>query len=327
MFWPLKYRKLEMEPHTSSASCMGTEVHQRIYGLNGALVAKRALLELQRLDSLWSPFKKGSTVSTINQAAGRRRVQVDSSTLQILIEAKRWGHLSKGTFDSTIYPVLELWRKAAQKRTLPDAEEIERRLPLVNIEDLQISPHGEIYLPLQGQGLDLGGIGKGYAADRVREIYEEAGIQHALINIGGNVLVINSTFHGSPWKIGIKSPSSPQGSLLGYVEAVNCSVVTSGDYEQFFEYRDPVLGRRTFHHIIDPQTGWPAESHLSGVTVMSPSSIQADVLATALFILGVEEGLTLCTSFQDTYALIVDKNGSLHMSEGMEDFFFSMREE
>ena len=246
---------------------------------------------------------------------------VDADTLQLLQTAKAVGLLSRGAFDITVEPLMRLWRTATKRKVPPHADDIEKMRSLVSIADLQIDYGAQIRLPRRGQGLDLGGIGKGYGADRVREIYREVGIRHAVLNIGGNVLLLSGKPDGTPWKVGVRSPSSPYSELVGYIEAKDCSVVTSGDYERFFDYTDPLLGTRRLHHIIDPRSGWPADSGISGVTVVAASSALADALATAALVLGLEKGMALCASFGGAHALMIGSKGELHMSAGMPALF------
>ncbi len=317
----LRRRDLKTAPHVGHTSVMGTVACQQVYGLNGVAAAERAGRELNRLDALWSPYRPGNIVDAVHKAAGGGAVTADRDTLQLLQTAKAVGLLSRGAFDVTADPLMRLWRKAAQRKALPHAGEVEKMRALVCIADLQIGSGAYIRLPRRGQGLDLGGIGKGYAADRVREIYREAGIRHAILNMGGNVLLLSGKPDGTPWKVGVRNPASPHAELVGYIEAEDCSVVTSGDYEQYFDYTDPLLGTRRLHHIMDPRSGWPAESGISGVTVVAASSALADALATAALVLGLEKGMVLCASFESAHALMIGSNGELHMSAGMPALF------
>lgn len=318
---PLRRREVRSVPQVNRTAVMGTIACQEVYGINGAKVLELVCRELHRLDALWSPYRPGNMVDAIRKAAGREPVTADPDTLQVLKTAKSLGLFARGSFDITLDPLLKLWRRAARAGRPPSGDEVEALLPLVNIRDLELDSDKGVYLHRRGQGVDLGGIGKGYAADRVGEIYRQAGIRHALVSIGGNVLVLNGKPDGTPWRIGIKDPACPNGKLTGYIEAENCSVVTSGDYEQYFEYSDSAGGTQRYHHIIDPRTGWPVESGIAGVTVMSPSSTLADALATAVFVLGPEEGLALCDFFTDTHVLVIDQSGALRMTAGMRNMF------
>jgi FAD:protein FMN transferase len=310
-------RALKTEPFIKHGSVMNTVVYQKVYGINGAIVAENVSKELQRIDSLWSPTRTGNIIYQIRKSSGTVPLSADKDTVNVCRQAKIFGALSRGTFDITSDPLIRLWRDAAQKKLPPPPDEVKNARDLVCIGDLQIGPDETISLARKGQGINLGGIGKGYAADRCREIYQNAGVKHAVINIGGNVLVINSKPDGSPWRIGIKDPLDTNGRLIGFVEAFDCSVVTSGDYERYFDYTDTHNVTKRFHHILNPQTGYPAETNIASVTVMADSSCRCDALSTAAFVLGVDEGRRLCSLFDNTDALFISKNGSIEMTEGM----------
>lgn len=321
MIWPFRKPGTKTVPFIIGTSVMGTDVYQEVYGVNGSMVAGNVFKDLNRLDGLWSPYRLGNVIDAIGKSSGIEPVLADSDTINILKSAIELGKLSQGAYDVTIDPLIKLWRQGKKEKKPPSLAEIKKKRDLVNIVDLHIVSQTHIYLSLSGQGIDLGGIGKGYAADNARKIYQTNGVRHALLNIGGNVLLMGTKPDGSPWKIGIKNPHNPGGKLLGYIEAVDCSVVTSGGYERFFEYNDPDLGLRRFHHILDPRTGWPTKTDVSGVTIMSPSSTQADALSTAAFILGLEKGMALCNHFSDTHGLFIDQEGKIHMTDGMVKHF------
>jgi thiamine biosynthesis lipoprotein len=308
-------------PSTGQTTAMGTVVRQAVYGINGAAVAAKVFEELRRFDGLWSPLRPGNMADAIRRNAGIAPVKVDSDTFRILSASREIGIRSGGAFDITIDPLIRLWREAARQKALPPAGAIETSAALVSIDELELGPGSRVFLPRRGQGIDLGAIGKGYAADRIRELYKESGIRHAVIDIGGNVLVLGARPGGSSWKIGIKNPLHPDGEFVGYIEAENCSVVTSGDYERFYDYADGKGASRRFHHIIDPRSGWSAETDVAGVTVMAASSCVADALATAAFILGMGKGMKLCNSFEDAHSLFIDNRGEIRLSTGMRDRF------
>ena len=160
---------------------------------------------------------------------------------------------------------------------------------------------------------DLGGIAKGYIADRVKEHLLGLGVEHAVIDLGGNVILIGGKPDGSPFTIGVKDPLGENGELLETVESIDESLVSSGIYERWFEHE----GRR-YHHILDPFTGAPSESDLAGVTVISASSADGDALSTACLLLGSEAGMELAESMDGVEALFVTRDGQVHMTSGME---------
>ena len=243
--------------------------------------AEQRVLEL---DDRLSVFKESSEISRINRAAGLEPVKVHSDTLDLIRTALRFSELSEGTFDISARPMVDLWGIGKKGEQLPSPREIAEVNPLVEFRDiLPNEVSGTVMLRRPGQALDLGGIAKGYAADEVRRILSEHGVKDALINLGGTVIVM-----GAPRMIGIQNPKKDTGVPMGRVRVSNLALVTSGSYEQYF-MRDGVR----YHHIIDPRTGFPAQSGLLGVTLIGESAMELDALSTAVFILGMERGLRL----------------------------------
>ncbi|MGE5541891.1 MAG: FAD:protein FMN transferase, partial [Bacillota bacterium] len=198
-------------------------------------------------------------------------------------------------------------------------EEIERALSLVDYRDLQVNTQsGSASLSRTGQMVDLGGIAKGYAADRAREIYVRRGIRSAIVDLGGDVVVVGLGPGGSPWRVGIQHPEERQGTLVGVLRASNEAVVTSGDYERFVD-----TGGARYHHIIDPATGYPAQGGLTSVTVVCGDSTLADALATAVFVLGPERGSRLLHTLPGTGAVLVEAPPArrLHITPGLQGRF------
>ncbi len=324
--WPFRLAKVEAAEYTCRFAAMGTEIYQQVHGVNAQAAAWRVSQEIQRLDSLWSPYRCGNIVDNLRDAAGKRRISADADTLEVIRAAKRMSLQSHKVYDITSGPLIRLWRQACRKKLPPSDDEIQKACEYVNMENLLIGPDNQLFLQRKGQSMDLGGIGKGFAADRAREIYYRYGIRRALINLGGNVLVLASNASSSPWRIGVKNPFDPRGKLIGYVKIRNGSVVTSGGYEKYFEYTDTYNRTQRYHHILDPRTGRPADSGVMGVTVVSTSSTLSDSLATAAFILGREEGTRLCERLNDTHILFVDNQNQIHMSKGMAELFTPLDE-
>ncbi len=298
---------------------MGSVAVQKVYGINAPEVCEEVNRMLLGLHDEWSPCIKGNSVDLIHSSSGQETVQVSEHTIRVLSFAKEIGECSGGAFDITAGPLTDLWRTALENKTPPDQKSIAQACKLINYSDLTILEDNHVKLARKGQKIDLGGIGKGYAADLAREIYIRSGIRHAVLSIGGNVLALNCRPDGSPWKVGIRNPFQPEEKPIGYVEVCDCSVVTSGDYEQFFEYTDAPATRR-YHHIIDPRTGWPSHSPVNAATIISRSSMLADALATTMVITGREHGMDLCRQYAETEWLAVEKQKN-SFSPGLKDRF------
>jgi thiamine biosynthesis lipoprotein len=215
--------------------------------------------------------------------------------MAVLERARYFAEISGGAFDPTVGPLVKLWDIGSDTAVVPNMGEIAGALKLINWQDLILDhTRGTAFLSRPDMALDLGAIAKGYAADELADILREADIPGAIIELGGNIYAFGSRAPekagaaARPWRIGIQDPLSERGVYALVAELWDCSVVTSGVYERFFLYN----GKR-YHHILDTVTGFPVENGLLSVTVIAPSSMDADALSTTLFALGYEKGRVL----------------------------------
>lgn len=175
---------------------------------------------------------------------------------------------------------------------------------------------GMIYLEKPEMMLDLGGIAKGYLADRVADLLASKEIEHAIINLGGNVVVMGSApTDGRDWRVGIQNPFESGGDIVGEIQLSDGSVVTSGIYQRYFESEG-----KLYHHLLNPQTGLPIDNELMAVTVVSSDSVTADALATAIFAMGLEAGYDFIEDYDQTEAVFVTKDRSVYVTSGLESF-------
>lgn len=308
------------EPQTTAHNthpAMGTIMTHKAFGWNADETLLAVEMEIQRLEALFSRFLPASDVSSINQAAGLHAVPVSPETLLVLRTAQDFATRHVGTLDITITPLVELWREAAATGNPPVPASIQQALTLVHAEDLLINnDNGTAMLARTGQCLDLGGIAKGYAANRMLDVFHAFNMQSAYSNLGGNVIALGAKPDGSAWKIGIQHPRRQQ-ALLGAVSIENQAVVTSGDYQRYFIGKD---GRR-YHHILDPRTGYPSQSDLISVTIIGSDAMLADALSTAVFIAGLQKGLDLISRYPECEAILVDKDLNGVITKGLGDKF------
>ncbi|MEM5768134.1 MAG: FAD:protein FMN transferase, partial [Bacillota bacterium] len=279
---------------------MGTEMAHKAFGRHSMKALRAVEKEAQRLERLLSRFLPESNISRINRSAGIKREKISPETCEILSRAIECSVISQGLFDITVGPLADLWdyRHALEP---PPRDMIEMVLPLVRYKDLELDTAQKTAgLKNSGQSVDLGGIGKGFAGDRFMEMFQEYGVKSAFSNIGGNVSTLGNKPDGSPWRIGIRHPRL--NGMLGAVAVTGKAVVTSGDYERYFLDKE---GRR-FHHILNPITGYPAESGLVSVTVVADSAMTADALSTAVFVAGLERGFALIEKYPCAEAVLVD---------------------
>lgn len=292
---------------------MDTFVSIRAVGDNADEAIEAALGEMRRIESLMSRYVPTSDVSLINRSAGGPPVKVASETFHVIEEAVQCARLTNGAFDITIGPLMDLWEFNSSGPTIPGPEEIEQAKPLVGWELIELDPENmTVRLPKEGMSIDLGGIAKGYAAQQGARVLREYGIRHALIDAGGNIVAVGSRAEGNPWRIGIRDPrgEGPEATIGPTIHLVDAAVATSGDYERFFIHD----GKR-YHHILNPETGMPVES-VSSVTVVTESPLHADMLSTAVFVLGPDEGMRFVETLDGVSAMIVDANGNIVFSNG-----------
>ena len=273
-------------------------------------VLKDAMEECRRYERLLSRTIEGSDVWWINHAEGAP-VEVSDDTAAILKCAIKIGDLSNGAFDVTIAPVSTLWDFTSEKAVLPDAEQIAKAAELVDYLKIELDGN-TVRLPA-GMMIDLGGIAKGYIADRIRIYLEERGVKHAILSFGGNVIAIGMKPDGSQWTIGIQDIDRPTGDPMLKTRSSGGSVVTSGIYERGFD-----LDGIRYHHLLSPDTGWPVQNELASVTILSDSSMEGDALSTAAFVLGREAGMKLIESLDGIEAVFIARDRSVTSTSGAE---------
>lgn len=269
---------------------------------------------LKEIEQVFSVRIAASTISQVNQAAGIAAVAVPEEVLLVLQQALDIAKKTGGAFDPTIGPLVNLWDIGGDNSQVPSQQAIDHARSLVDWRLVEIdSQRGTVYLPKQGMALDLGGIAKGYAADELVAIAQEAGIQQALFDLGGNIYAFGTKADGTPWRVGVKDPAQPGGSPALALAVQDRSVVTSGMYERFFEQE----GIR-YHHILNPATGYPVWNDIQSVTIVSKSSLLADALSTSVFLLGREKGLALLES-EDAEGVIIGEDKLVYPTSGIAD--------
>jgi thiamine biosynthesis lipoprotein len=292
---------------------MNTNIAQKICGEDAVAAAQNAVDEISRLESLMSFFIDSSEIAKINRSAGRKAVCVSKDVMTVLEAAIQLAEISGGTFDITLAPVIDLWRRYGKQLTLPSAKEIDAVLPVCGYRNLRLdNENSTAFLRSDGCLIDLGAIAKGYAADCCVEIYKAMGIQSAFINLGGNVKTLGNNPSGHDWVIGVQHPDKPRGIFFGALDIYNQSVVTSGAYERYFE-----MNNKKYHHILDYKTGRPCESGLKSVTVVSQSSMQADSLSTAAFVLGPDEGIRLINKINGAGAIFFTEINEVYITRNL----------
>ena len=265
-------------------------------------------------ESLISVTREGSDIYKINHAKGAP-VTCDPRTIEVIKKGSEYGELSDGKFDITIGQVTDLWDFHAEEPELPSASKIKAALAAVDYHQIKIdgntvtmeNPAGEI---------NLGGVGKGYVGDKVAELLQERGVTSAVINLGGNIIAIGDK-DGEDFKIGITKPFSERDELIGSMTVKNATVVTSGTYERSFE-----IDGKTYHHILDVNSGYPVDTDVVSVSLVSGlgRSGDCDAMSTICLILGVKEGVKFIEKVDGVEAVFVDQDGKITKTRGMDTF-------
>lgn len=272
----------------------------------GRKALKQAFDVFKKIDHLTNRFPENKPVASspgdvlkINGSAGLKPVQVSADTIRIIQRSQYYAGLTGGAFDVSIGPVMDSWGFGNNQQYVPADEEIGRALSLVDYGKVEVDPgKATVFLTEPGMSLDLGGVAKGYAMDEAVKALREVGMKHALINAGGCVYALGTRPDGEPWRVGIQDPRS-SGDIVAILSLKDSAAVTSGDYQRYFE-QEGVL----YHHIIDPSTGKQARE-LIQTTVVSESATDADILSTALFVLGPRRGMSFVEDLPGTGAVLI----------------------
>ncbi len=304
------------EPHlvTRSTTAMGTQVTISVHTEDdeGATRAiENALDEITRIENLmttWHP----SEVTRLNEKAGIEPVQLSDETMEVLEMSKQASAWSGGAFDITFYAMKGLWKfdEDLEKR-IPSLEDVRARVALVDWRKLRLDKKKRTaFLERKGMAINLGGIAKGYAVDRMAAILRRAGYDNALVQAGGDLLCAG-TKAGKPWSAGIRDPRGTLKDVFAVLRLEDHAFSTAGDYERSF-----MLDGKRYHHILDPRTGQPARQSRS-VTVYAKTALLADAIDDAIFIMGWKRGFAMLEKIPDTGAVVVDNDGVVHVSERM----------
>ncbi len=256
--------------------------------------------EIKKLEILLNYFSDDSEITAVNRAAGNKPVKVSRETMDMMKKTIDISKLTNGVFDPTIAPVVSLWNfsKNMLNHSIPYGSRINDAAALVDYRKIKMDyDKFEIYLEEKEMEIDLGGIAKGYAADKAVEAIKSKGIKSALVAVAGDIRGFGLNASGKSWRVGIQNPrpesesEKPWEDIFASLYLEDRAISTSGDYQRFF-----IKDGRRFHHILDPETGFPAESDLVSVSVIAPEGYVTDGLSTAVFVLGLKKGLSFLQS-------------------------------
>lgn len=267
-----------------------------------------AFAEIARIEALMTPHQPQSDVSRLSAASDEATVA--SETAEVIALGLQVAAASDGALDLTLGRVKALWAIESETPRIPSSEELAEALEETGPAALQLDGR-QVRKAAPQLAVDLGAVAKGYAVDRAVAVLRAAGVTQASVNAGGDIFLLGD-HGGRPWRIGIQHPRNDQ-QVAATLLVADQAVVTSGDYERFFE-RDGVR----YHHIFDPKTGRPGD-RCQSASVVAPSAALADALSTAVFVLGPEAGLALVEKFPGALALVIDAAGGRHLSPGLQE--------
>lgn len=308
------------EPVEQTDFILGTIISLKLYDIAEDRFFSESFAALRSIEkrmTINDDNPADSEVMQINANAGIAPVKVSADTFEVIKNGLRYSELSEGRFDLSIGTLVKLWNIGTDEAAIPPQSEIDARLPLVDYRKIELNEAEKtVFLKEKGMLIDLGGIAKGFGADVVAKMLYEDGVRSAIVNLGGNVLVMGSKPDGTPWRIGVQNPYSERGDYLGIATITDKTIVTSGIYERYFEE-----GEKRYHHILDTDTGYPVENGVVGVSIIADISMDADALSTAVFSLGLEKGKALIESLDGVDAIFVMSDRSVVMTEGPKSFF------
>ena len=291
---------------------MGSELKLELYGPDDDMLERAldaAVAEIQRVEDLMTDWRD-SPLTQLNDAAGKGPQRLPTELVHLIARGLEIGRLTGGAFDITYAGVGKLWDFKRDPPRVPDAKTIEDAVQLVGWERVLVDLEASTVELPEGMRIGLGGIAKGYGVDRAMAILLEHGVRHGIVNAGGDLKALGKK-RGEVWQIALRHPRDRE-RVIAVLPVSNTCVVTSGDYERFFEHE----GKR-YHHIIDPRTGYPSTGCLSA-TVVAQDAAFADAMATAMAVLGPREGLKIIEATPRVEALLVDMQGQVHVSSGLE---------
>ena len=270
-----------------------------------------AVAEISRLEQLLTTFNDSSQTAAINRMAGIQPVRVDREVLELIERSLRISRLTQGAFDITYGSIDQrLWNFDTHMTALPDKATARRMVRLINYRHVIIDKErSTVFLKERGMRIGFGGIGKGYAADKAKQVLQQKGVQSGVVNAAGDLITWGTQPDGSPWTIGIADPATRH--PFSTLAISNTAVATSGNYEKY-----ALIGGKKYAHTIDPKTGYPV-SGIKSVTVICPSAELADAMATPVTVMGVQVGLDLVNQLHHMACIIIDDNDRLYTSNNI----------
>jgi thiamine biosynthesis lipoprotein len=300
----------DSEEYSCEVFAMDTYMSLKAYGNNAQQALEQAQQTLYNLDALWSVTEQDSEIYTVNS---QKTAQVSQETLNVIEFACQMGKLTDGALDISIYPVMKAWGFTTGEYNVPEESTLEKLLK--NVDYRRITCQDGTVSIEDGMQIDLGAVAKGWAGDELADIMRSSGVESAILSLGGNIQTVGSKPDGSDWNVAVQHPEND--GYIGVVSVSDCAVVTSGGYERYFTDDDG----NVYWHIIDPQTGYPANSGIISATIVGRKGKKCDALSTAVFIMGLEKASELWAESDDFEMILMLDDGSVYITQGLKDTF------
>ena len=270
-----------------------------------------AVSEISRIEKMISSWDSLSETAAIIRNAGVKPVKVDAELFDLISRSIKISELTEGAFDISYASMDRIWKFDGSMKKLPTEEEVAASVSLVGYKNIILDPKAQtVFLKNKGMRIGFGALGKGYAADKAKQLLISMGVTGGIINASGDLTTWGNEPDGSPWMVGITNPLN-KNKVFSWFPLDNNAVVTSGNYEKYVEFNG-----KKYTHIIDPRTGWPA-SGLTSVSIFAPKAELADALATSVFVMGRETGLNFINQLPGIECIIVDDEGNIFESENI----------
>lgn len=300
--------------YTKTDFLLDTVVSVTVYEKDQTGIIDECLDAVRYYEKLFSRTDPESELYALNQ---RGRMEVSDELLEVIKTALHYCELSGGRFDITMGEVSAMYGFSSPSPAKPSEKRIVSAMSHTGWEKIQIDGSTVILTDPEAV-IDLGAIAKGYIADRLADMLRAAGVESAIIDLGGNILCVGSKPDGSDFKVGIQYPYGDSSTVIATANISGLSVVTSGVYQRYFQENGQV-----YHHILDPDNGYPVDNGLLSVSIISAKSLDCDALSTSVFALGLEDGMELVNSLEGVWAVFVDKDFNVYYSDGFEAEFLS----
>lgn len=305
-----------MQVHKSVMKLMGNRFEITVVSEDESFAhacIEEAVEEIRRIEKLLTTFRDDSQANQINASAGLEPVKVDREVFDLIKRSQKISTLTQGAFDIT-YGSMDkrFWNFDQAMQSLPDAKEAKKKMRLINYRNVMLNEEAcTVFLKEAGMRIGFGGIGKGYAAEKAKELLKRKGIESGIVNAAGDLTAWGYQPDGKPWTIGIADPNAAR-NPFSFLEITNTSVATSGNYEKFV-----MIGGKKYSHTIDPKTGFPVRG-IKSVTIICPSAEIADAMATPVMIMGVKVGLDMINQVKGLACIIVDDQDVIHHSKNIQ---------